>query len=263
MGSFWATVRVGSAASVLLGGYLRDRFGFQTAVFVIAALTALALPVALTLRWPQDEAAMSPNKTQLPSTKRYTAIETPQQRWLLAAGFIHSALEGVLTATVSTFLAGRLGAGGSFGIATVAGVLLAVRWISGLIFGPVQGWLSDRWGRPLMAVLLAVAMLLSLGCTIKLTQPWLALSISLVFVSGAGLFVILSAAANTLALQIDRPHRFVGAYTTAADAGLAIGPILAFSLGKSVGFDLVYLTIAGALLLVVMGYRWSGRKTAN
>ena len=30
MGLLWGVIRLGSAASVVAGGYLRDRFGYQT-----------------------------------------------------------------------------------------------------------------------------------------------------------------------------------------------------------------------------------------
>ncbi len=53
MGLLWGVIRLGSAVSVVAGGYLRDRFGYQTGVLAIMGATVLAIPLALALRWPR------------------------------------------------------------------------------------------------------------------------------------------------------------------------------------------------------------------
>ena len=178
---------------------------------------------------------------------------------MLASGLTHSLLEGVLTATLSLFLAGRFQDGElsllfGAGVATVAGVMLAVRYLSNLLFGPALGALSDRLGQPRLAVLLGGAMLAGVMGMSQASGGWLILFISFVVMAGTGLWVTLSAAASGIALRSSRPHRFVGVYTTAADAGLACGPLLAYSLTGAVGLVPVYLGVAILLLLVVIGY---------
>ena len=59
MGVLWGTVRLGSASSVLVGGYLYDRFGYRITLGIVACITALAFPVALAIRWPPAAAAAS------------------------------------------------------------------------------------------------------------------------------------------------------------------------------------------------------------
>jgi hypothetical protein len=82
------------------------------------------------------------------------------------------------------------------------------------------------------------------------------------FVSAAGLNTTLHAAANDVALQSERPHIFVGVYATATDAGLAIGPLLAYSVGILLNWNALYLLTGGALLLAVLIYWRLARSTA-
>ena len=68
----------------------------------------------------------------------------------------------------------------------------------------------------------------------------LILFVSLVVAAGAGLFVILSAAANGVALQSSRPHLFVGMYTTAILGEALPLPLVVF-FGGCVSFLLALL----------------------
>lgn len=252
MGLFWGVVRLGSAAAVLMGGYLFDRFGYRPAVFAIACLTALAIPLAAGYRWPRR--ASSPSDT--PSALRDWAgtLRGPRQRDLLAAAFAHGAMEGVITSTLSVFVAARLEASGPLGPATVAGILLAVRHLSGLVLGPALGALSDRLGQPRLSIILAGIALGGVAAMTIVQGPSVVLPASLVVTAGTGLYIVLSAAASGVALGSSRPHLYVGAYTTAADTGLAVGPPLAFSISGAVGLGPIYLACAALLLLAVLRY---------
>jgi MFS family permease len=252
MGLFLGIVRLGSAASVLLGGYLYDRFSYRSAVLAAACLTALAIPLALSYRWPASASAPS----QPPSGRRDwgSAVRTPRQRNLLASGFAHGGMEGVVTSTLSLFVAGRLQTDGLLGPATIAGILLAVRHLSSLVLGPGLGALSDRLGQPRLAIILVGAALGSVSAMTLIKGPSVVLPAALLVMTSSGLYVILSAAASGVALGSDRPHLYVGAYTTAADAGLAVGPPLVFSLSGALGLGPVYLASAGLLLLTVLRY---------
>ncbi len=271
MGTWWGIVRLGGATSVLVGGYLYDRLGYQVAYGVVIGVTALAFPVALAIPWSRYRTAIQPAAAELaqrqPVYSLKAAFSSPQQRWLLGAGLLHGTLEGVLASTLSLFLAGRLQGDEPLqafgvGVATVAGVLLAVRYLANLLFGPALGALSDRLGQAHLSVILAGVMLCGVVGMTQVSGGWLILFISLVVTAGAGLFVTLNAAANSIALRSSRPHRFVGVYTTASDAGSASGPLLAYSLTGAVGLAPVYLTVVVLLLLVILGYRRASRRRA-
>ncbi|MBP1723083.1 MAG: major facilitator superfamily 1, partial [Deltaproteobacteria bacterium] len=49
MGLLWGMIRLGSAFSVLLGGYLRDLWGYRAGVLGVMSVSALAIPVALSI----------------------------------------------------------------------------------------------------------------------------------------------------------------------------------------------------------------------
>ncbi|MFQ5576960.1 MAG: hypothetical protein ACE5G8_08230 [Anaerolineae bacterium] len=79
----------------------------------------------------------------------------------------------------------------------------------------------------------------------------LVVCLAVVFVCASGLFVTLSAASSGLAIRSENPHRFVGVFTTLHDAGLAAGPLLAYSAGGLLGLPALYMLGAGLLALPV------------
>ena len=258
MGILWGIVRLGSALSVVVGGYLWDQFGYRVSVGAVTLATALALPVALTIRWPN-----APSQTAVvhqPALHGWkTSLGTRSRRWLLIAGFLHNTLEGILESTASLFLVSRLGTGDllvgpGVGVATVTGILLAVRWTSNLLFSPVAGALSDRLGQPRTAALLVCTLLTGIVGAAALPGLLPVLCLALAFVAAAGLFVTLSATASGVAARSERPHLFVGAYTTATDAGLATGPLLAYSVGGIASLTTLYLAAGSVLAAAVLRY---------
>jgi predicted MFS family arabinose efflux permease len=259
MGLMWGIFRLGSAISVVIGGYLWDHYGFRTAVAVIAGFTALAIPVALALRWPASpiEAKRSPSGSTWHGWR--LLLRHSLQRWMLLSGLLKLVFNSILVSTAALFLASRLGtenalAALGLGIGTVAGIVLALRWISDLALGPALGSVSDRLGQARMAVLLSAGIFAGiLGAVAFRGIPSL-LCLSLVLILNTGLNVTLDAAASRIALTTERPHLFVGLYTTASDAGSAVGPLLAYSLGGIAGITSLYVLGATALALTVIRF---------
>jgi MFS transporter, DHA1 family, multidrug resistance protein len=261
MGMLWGIIRLGSAFGVLFGGYLRDRFGYRTGVGGIAALTALAIPAALSIRWaaPPSPATVTP----MPLRQGWReALKTAPGRRLLLAGFVHSAFEGVLISTTSLFLAGRLGGNLLFPglgarIGTLAGVLLAIRWTSDMLFGPAIGALSDRIGQARALLVLAGVLLAAMAGVVGLNGTPLILCLCVMFISSGGLMITLAATASGVALKTERPHIYVGVYATAHDAGAALGPLLAYFATGLIGLAGQYLLGAAVTILAILRYRRS------
>ena len=187
---------------------------------------------------------------------------------LLLAGSVHTGLEGILIATASLFLARRLGtvdflAGLGIKVGTIAGLLLALRWTSDILFAPAIGWLSDRLGQRATLVFLVSILLISLIGVVNVRGPFLVPCLAFLFLSSAGLNVTLSALANGLAMQMERPHIYIGVYATVTDAGSALGPLLAYFAGTLVTFATLYVLAGGALALAVLRYWWVGTKKAS
>lgn len=259
MGILWGMIRLGSASSVLVGGYLRDRFGFRTGVWGITAASSLAIPIALSIAWPTETQRVARSQVSFWQGWR-EALKTVTGRRLMLAGFVHSAFEGVLISTTSLFLAGRLGThvfstGMGARIGTIAGMLLAIRWVSDMLFGPVIGALSDRIGQARTLVLLAVMLMGNMLGVVTLTGIYLILCLSLMFIASAGLLITLAALANGVALQAERPHVYVGVYATAIDGGAAIGPLIAYFATGFIGLPGQYIFSALALILSIIWYR--------
>jgi hypothetical protein len=84
-----------------------------------------------------------------------------------------------------------------------------------------------------------------------------------VFLAGGGLYITLSAAATGAATRTEKPSLYVGVYATAADAGLAVGPLLAYSLGDAVGLLSLYVVAGTMLTLAVLRYWWTERASLN
>lgn len=259
MGVLWGTVRLGSAVSVILGGFLHDRWGYRAAAGVIAALTALAIPVAWRIHWrePLPTAVSSPPPA---GGSWRDAIKTPVQRWVLMSGLMDGMFEGAVVSTASLFLTRQMGAASplavlGIGVGTVAGLLLAVRFTADLIFAPVIGALSDRVGQPKTAIILTTVMFAAMVGATRSQGGGVIGFLIVVFIGGAGLFVTISAASSHIAAKSDTPHLFIGAFTTANDAGMAAGPLLVYALAESVGLSSVYLSVL-ALVLVSVWRFW-------
>lgn len=271
MGLMWGIVRGGSAVSVLLGGFLFDCYGYQVTVWTIAAISTLAIPIALRLSWPAGaqigKPVSQPARNMLQGWQE--ALSDPLQRTVLLVGFFKLLLNAILIATASLFLAERFGdqAGGvllGLEVGALSGIVLATRWFSDLFLGAVMGALSDRIGRIRLPVLLILLLCLGLAVMLWTTASLSILALLGVLITSTGVNVILDAYANQLALGTAQPELFVGAYTTASDLGSALGPLLAFTLVTTVGFAPVYgvaalLVLITVLYLVVLDTR-AGRR---
>jgi MFS family permease len=264
MGLLWGMIRLGSAFSVLLGGYLRDLWGYRAGVLGVMGVSGLAIPVALSIRWPAEAQRIAASKQSFWEGWK-EALKTEKGRRLLLAGSLHTFFEGVLIATASLFLARRLGnfdllSGWGIRIGTIAGLLLALRWTSDILFAPGIGWMSDRMGQLRSLIVLVCILVGSLMGAVSFTGPLLILCLAFLFVSSAGLHIILSALANGLSVHMERPHIYLGVYATAIDGGAALGPLLAYFFGALTGFASLYVVAGGVLAVAIFWYCWPGSK---
>ncbi len=276
-GLLWGLVRLGSALSVLAGGLLYDRYGYRSAVGAIAFVTALAVPIAIFLPWRNiasaDDSTVSSiasRETQPPATVRdgWRAMwVNPVRRWLTASSMVGHFVNGVVLSTTSLFLAQRLPEDRTvfllgIGVGTLAGLMLGARWLSDMVLGPAFGYLSDRTGQANMALGLAILYVLGLAGVISLPIAGAVLCLLLVFVCDGGLYIALNAAASGAAMASSRPHRFIGVFTTASDAGSALGPLVAFSAATVVGFPSLYAIGGLGILLTVFWFWRVSRRTS-
>lgn len=260
MGILWGIVRLGSGFSVLVGGYIYDQFGYAKAVSLVALITVISLPISVYFPWPKTPPQPERRKKPRRFHSLQAAFSTSSRRWLLAAGFMDTLFEGILGSTASLFLQRQISEDFNIlGIGALAGLLLALRYVSGIVFGPFFGFLSDKIGQARILPLLTAAMLVSMMAALNLSGLWGLLCLALVFFCGSGTFTTLNAAASGLAQRTEHPHQFVGVFNTAIDAGAAVGPLLAFSAMGASGFSLLYLGSLAVLLFCAINFFSSER----
>ena len=263
MGLLGAAISVGAATAVLLGGYSRDEFGFYTAVYAIAAMVAVAIPLALYIPWPQH--LRTPDRREHQSMDVWLrTLRTPRRASVLLATFLNVASIAILVSTAALFLQSRLDSGQvaawGIGFGTITGMLLAVRWLSDLFMGPLLGEMSDRVGQGRLALSLSVLSLVALVAAVSTDGLLSFFFLAIVFLAGSGITVSLGAAATSTAAATARPQLFLGAYATAFDAGLAVGPILGLTLASAGALAGLYLLSGVASLAAVSIFWWVGRQ---
>ena len=263
MGLWGAVISVGAASAVLLGGYLRDQFGFDIAVYAMAAIVALAIPLTLIIPWPQHLRVKERNKHQ-PLDAWLRTLRTPRRASVLVATFLNMASITILVSTAALFLQTRLDPGQvaslGIGFGTITGMLLAVRWLSDLVMGPLLGEMSDRVGQGRLALGLSVLSLVALVGAVSTTGLLSFLFLAFVFLAGSGITVSLGAAATSTAATTARPQLYLSAFATAFDAGMALGPILGLTLAGAGALAALYLLVGVASLGAVSVFWWVGRQ---
>lgn len=287
MGFFTSGMRVGSIVGVLLGGLLFDLTGRTTSFLIIAALGLMGVPAAIALVrgggrdtgghagptegvsqdqiQPVGAAATESMYSPAGVSKRlwdFLISRAPelsfrQRRMILSASFTYFCFQlvmnGVLISSLGYFLNQRLGAGVAVagilvGVATLNGMLISTRWISGLS-APYFGHIGDRYGRtPILAVSLPVCLvallLLAFSPSFWLVVAWLPAA----FVATAASITALNSLVGGLA-PVGRRAQIMSRYATWQDTGSAIGPLIAFAV---LGFTtLTFVYLGGAILLAV------------
>lgn len=260
MGLSWGIIRVGSAFSVLVGGFLYDKFGFSSTVWIITTISLFSIPLTLNIKWP--ETIIKQNKIdpkQLFGGIR-SAFKTKQRRGILLIGFTDTLFEGVLVSTLSLFLNSRLLEANislPIGIGGLAGILLALRYISNIIFAPLLGSLSDKFGQSNSMLTLSTLILFSLIFMAYLPGINGIFFLPLIFIAGSGMYAIANASSSGTANQTQSSNLFISVFTTGVDLGAALGPILVFNLGAFINYEAIYIIMASLLWFGCINFRFS------
>jgi MFS family permease len=134
-------------------------------------------------------------------------------------------------------------------VASLAGGMLALRSLLGIVAGPAAGTLSDRlhsrWpvvGLGLLLGLLGFGLLSTGGGVLCVAG-----GVALVALGSGALIATLAAVVGDLAVG-SQQGVIMGAMATAGDAGSALGPLLAYALVVTVDLRWVYLMCAGLLV---------------
>ena len=269
-GLYQVAFMLGLTISPILGGSLTDALGFQAAVRVCAAVSAFGLLVAL-LGLPETSSrgqggVWGPgavwHRRQI--TQWLEAMQGVN-RSLLATSYVYLVVlfvnSGILMSTISLYIEQRWGGTLSIGdraigVASLGGLLLAMRSALGIVGGPAAGALSDRIGDR-WPVVRAGLVFTSLGFLVLVflqSVGAIPIGVALVSVSAGGLVAALVALVGDLA-EGQRQGLAVGGLATAGDIGSAMGPPLAYGLAVVIGLRGVYLlcvfVLVSALLITI------------
>ncbi|OWP48379.1 MFS transporter [Pseudomonas nitroreducens] len=231
-----ATLSIGPMLALPLGAVMAQAFGPRSVFFVlfVAALCGLwrarALPAT-----GHDIPVSSGRRLRLPDS-----IAT----WSFIEGVT---LDGLFVFGLSLYAQTHLGATGVL----VAGILMAVRYLSEMLFSPFGGRLADRFGALRMLVVLSLATSLAL---LMFGSYWLFIGAFFVLVLRALQLPLVV----TLVAQRNPQARIQALAGNAVwrDIGAGLGPILAGVLLPQVPALWAYAGAAAILALSALGCAW-------
>ena len=277
-GLYQVAYALGLALSPLLGGLLTDAVGFRSAVRFGAAISALGLVFAV-LALPETKPASAATRTGSRDRGPRQALMMLIGAWrvmdrrLWLAGYTYMVTflvnSGVLMSTIGLYLKERWGAsitvsGLVIGVATLAGLMLALRASLGAIAGPAAGALSDRLGERWPVVRGGLLLGMAGFSLLAVSGSVLAIpsGVALIAISAGALLATVAALVGDLAPE-GRPGRTMGGLATAGDIGSALGPLLAYALAVVLDLRWVYLLSAlvlGTALLASLGLARASRE---
>ncbi len=247
VGGYQSMIQLGSLLGFGLAGFLTDALGYRGSLAVYVPLAALGLGIAL---WVLGEPAPRPlagRPTPGAGLATLASLRALDRR-LLVPAYVNFASffagSGVVMATLGVYvqrLAAEPGTGLFMPVASLTGLLMAVRGVAAMAVTPIAGHALDRLGdRRLVA---AAGALVSLAALVILAMGR---SVAMV---GAGA-VLLSIGGGLIRPAVvvwtsdgAPPHLrgvVMGGLATAGDLGAALGPLVAYALLETAGLRAVY-----------------------
>lgn len=258
VGFYQSLIQLGTLVGLVLSGVLTDLLGYRGTLAIYVPLTALGLGIAI---WVLREGDVAPGHHATPAAGATPLGTLATLRRLdprlLAPAYVcfatHFAGSGVLAATLGMYLKMLVSepGGGSWlvPVASLTGILLAVRRLAGMIEAPIAGHLLDRFGDRRIVAAAGVLAILAGFVT-------LAGGRGVVFVIAGVVLVSVGEGFSQPAVVVwtgdgAPPHLrgvVMGGLSTAGDLGAALGPLVAYALLETAGLRSAY-ALGAALAL--------------
>lgn len=222
---------LGTTAGAILGGWLTDLWGYSSAMWFGAALTAIGALVAL-FTLPETRPVLGQDsKDNGPHDQSGWQPDFEFYGVITLNGINRFISAGVIAATLALLVQEQLPKSNLLvGVATVTGILLGLRTVLSMISAPISGMLSDRlknrWG-----ISVSVLLIGSLGMLLLVTaHPLIILiGICLSAVAAGSVQALMTTRTGDLVDQAQR-GKAIGTLHTAGDLGSALGPLTAYGL---------------------------------
>ncbi len=266
VGAFQSLLQLGTLVGLVLSGFLTDLLGYRGTLMIYVPLAALGLGVAIWVLRDGDERPERPSGIAPGTAPGTLASLRRLDPRLLAPAYVcfvtHFAGSGVVMATLGVYLQSMApepgGGAWLMPVASLTGLLLAVRRLASMVTAPIAGNLMDRLGdRRGVAAGGVIVMLAGF----------------LVLVGGHGVGLVI---AGVVLVAVGEgftqpavvvwtgdgapPHLrgvVMGGLSTAGDLGAALGPLVGYALLGPAGLRSAYalcaaLTVSALLVLALV-----------
>jgi MFS family permease len=275
-GLYQISVLMGLSIMAVGSGALVDTLGFRQTLFLGAGVTGVGLLIAL-LALPETAPALRrfpPEPVGRWSWRRVRdglrrQITPPILISIILYALTNLAGNGVVMSTVGLLLRLRYGevvplGDRAIGVPTLAGLLLGIGPIMGIIAGPLAGWLSDRAGQRWRVMRWGLALgilgfaLLSLDGAVAVIAAGV-----MVAAFADGILTPTTMAQTGDLSRRERQGVLMGLYAAGGDLGSAAGPFLAYALAYLLELKWVYVLCMVLYFLALLA-TWSvGRERAS
>jgi len=234
MGFLRGTNLSGWLVGMLLGGLSHDLYGFTFTLIAFGLLSLFAAPFGFLSQRSLNLIKAIPSDI--------TFIRT-DLRIMLCGFAIGMVGFGLMVSTLGLVLREKVGISTSFfghtiGVATLTGMVLAVRWVLDSVGSPLLGAVADRMGRkrstPVLFALGAMAMAFS---SLSFGPSCMIGGVFVVFFCETLLGITIPARAG------QQGPKAVASYATAFDFGSALGPLIGWTIAQfELPTNLIFIT---------------------
>ena len=237
----------------LLGGFGCDQYGWTFTLITFAIISLGSIPLSIL-----SQRAVTQVQSPVPKAR----VE-PTNYKLMFCGFTLGIVGfGLIISTLGLVVKEQIGtsasiSGYTFGVATITGLVLAVRWGLDIIGSPVLGALMDRIGRQRALPVIFMIGSLALGsAALPFGIFGLIGCVLIVFLCDAMLGILVAAWAG------QEGGKSVADYATGMDFGMALGPLIGWSIAHF-GLPSFLIFLAGAVFYIAGGIATKQRTQSN
>ena len=241
MGLYRGICLIGSLFGMLLGGLGFDFFGLTFTLIAFSLFSLFSVPLSLLSQ-------RGIHHIQLPHFK--VSIGKTSLKIMLCGFAVGIVGFGLIMSTLGLIVKKQIGMSiilldHTIGVASITGVVLAIRWGIDIVGSAVLGAIADRIGRERSVPALFVVGSTALGlASFPFGLFWMISGVVIVFLCGTLLATLISALAG------QQGAKAVASYATAFDFGSALGPLIGWGIVQF-GLPTNLIFITGAVFYIL------------